>query len=104
MNVGINHYDTKKLLEGHIVYSNKEEGYWNTDAMLRGYPNPFYILLFRTLLKKSENFLIMGDCYWYRSANLAKSGVIPVSDSLACEQSKIYNRVIKKDNSFEYTE
>ena len=63
------------MLEGDVVVSNHEVGYWAT-RLCHSYPNPLLVKLVRTLWEESADFTVFGECHWGRSAAVVRSGVV----------------------------
>ena len=69
-------YTSREILEGKVVLSDTEIGYWDT-RLSRSYPNPFLIKLVRGMWEHHAEFSIFGDCCWGRGGSVARSGVVP---------------------------
>ena len=68
-------YSPLEVLEGDVVVSNHEVGYWAT-RLCHSYPNPLLVKLVRTLWEESADFTVFGECHWGRSAAVVRSGVV----------------------------
>lgn len=65
-----------QILEGEVVISNAEIGYWSTRAC-RSYPNPLLVKLTRAMWAINPLFTIAGECRWGRAPALVRSGIVP---------------------------
>jgi hypothetical protein len=69
-------YTSRQILEGDVVLSDTEIGYWDT-KLSRSYPNPLLVKLTRGMWAVSDSFTLYGNCSWNRGGSIARSGVVP---------------------------
>jgi hypothetical protein len=69
-------YSPLEVLEGDVVISNHEVGYWST-RLCHSYPNPLLVKLTRAMWEECDTFTVYGECHWGRAPSVVRSGVVP---------------------------
>lgn len=102
----------RDVMEGSIVYSNEEGGYWKWVLQFdKYYPNPFLVKLTRKVYELcpdallSSNgvcsYLALSIAYWDRSEFILQCGILPVCKDLLSVLSKYNQITIAKNGTVE---
>lgn len=92
---GENHYTPREVLEGEVIISNSEWGYWSTQAA-KTYANPLLVKLMRELWAMDPSITVVGECHWGRMGALGRSGIIPHTVALATGTASTTDRLMDK--------
>lgn len=92
---GEGHYSPREIVEGAVVVSNSEVGYWSTKAA-KSYPNPLLVKLVRAMWQVDPLFAVIGESHWGRAGALARSGVVPHGLDVVSAVSSSLGRFVDK--------